>query len=209
MELTLEHADELAARCLNTGVTPLQSYEGYARVAALTERMGRKLPARYLTSAHPDLVLRAMETGGPYPVRALIVEATNPLLTYADTHRVFAALSGLDLIVVLDYYLTPTASLADYVLPAAGAMERPTFQAHGGVANMAYGGPAAVEPNHDRRGDDEVIPARGEPQGQGAHDHRRRGGNDVHKARGGLERRHYQRPAYPGKLAQRRQDRHR
>jgi len=157
LELTLEHADELAARCLNTGVTPLQSYEGYARVAALTERMGRKLPARYLTSAHPDLVLRAMETGEPYPVRALIVEATNPLLTYADTHRVFAALSGLDLIVVLDYYLTPTASLADYVLPAAGAMERPTFQAHGGVANIAYGGPAACAPYYERKVDYEVF----------------------------------------------------
>ena len=44
-----------------------------------------------------------METGEPYPVRALIVEATNPLLTYADTHRVFNALMGLDLIVVLDH----------------------------------------------------------------------------------------------------------
>ncbi len=47
----------------------------------------------------------------------------------------------LDLIVVLDYYLTPTASIADYVLPSAGAIERATFQAHGGVANIAYGGP--------------------------------------------------------------------
>lgn len=157
LELTLEHADDLAARCLNTGVTPLQCYDGYAHVAALTERLGRKLPARYLTSAHPDLVLRAMETGEPYPVRALIVEATNPLLTYADTHRVFDALMGLDLIVVLDYYLTPTASIADYVLPAAGAMERPTFQAHGGVANIAYGGPAACAPYHERKVDYEVF----------------------------------------------------
>ena len=86
-----------------------------------------------------------METGEPYPVRALIVNATNPLLTYADTHRVFNALMGLDLIVVIDYYLTPTASIADFVLPCAGAIERPLFQQHGGVANIAYGGPAAVD----------------------------------------------------------------
>ncbi len=72
LELTLEHADALEALSLNTGVTPLQSYDGYARVARLTERLGRKLPARYLTSAHPDLVLRAMETGVPYRVSALI-----------------------------------------------------------------------------------------------------------------------------------------
>lgn len=166
LELTLEHMDELSALCLNTAYTPLQSYEGYAHVAKLTERLGRKLPARYLTSAHPDLVLRAMETGDPYPIRALIVNATNPLLTYADTHRVFKAFMGLDLIVVLDYYMTPTASIADFVLPSAGAIERPLFQAHGGVANIAYGGPKAVEPYYERKCDYDILRALGLELGQ-------------------------------------------
>ncbi len=166
LELTLEHAAELEKLSLNTGRTPLQSYDGYARVARLTERLGRKLPARYLTSAHPDLVLRAMETGDPYRVSALIVEATNPLLTYADTHRVFNALMGLDLIVVLDYYITPTAAIADYVLPSAGAIERATFQAHGGVANIAYGGPKAVDPYYERRNDYDIFRALGLRMGQ-------------------------------------------
>ena len=98
-----------------------------------------------------------METGEPYPVRALIVNATNPLMTYADTHRVFKAFMGLDLIVVLDYYMTPTASIADYVLPIAGAIERPIFQVHGGVANNGYGGPAAVAPYYERRTDYEMF----------------------------------------------------
>ena len=166
LELTLEHAERLSALCLNTPYTPLQCYEGYAQVEKLTERLGRKLPARYLTSAHPDLVLRAMETGDPYPVRALIVNATNPLLTYADTHRVFNALMGLDLIVVLEYYLTPTASIADFVLPSAGAIERPLFQAHGGVANIAYGGPKAVEPYYERKCDYDILRALGCRLGQ-------------------------------------------
>ncbi len=168
LELTLEHMDELSERCLNTAATPLQCYEGYRRIEALTERFGRKLPARYLTSAHPDLVLRAMETGEPYPVRALVVQATNPLVTYADTHRVTQALMGLDLIVVLEYYLTPTAAIADFVLPAAGAIERPIFQAHGGVANMAYGGPAAVAPYYERKCDYDVFRALGQRLGQAA-----------------------------------------
>lgn len=160
-EIDLEMTDDLLpehrSRCLNTPYTPLQCYDGYGRIRELTMKLSRRLPARYMTSAHPDLVLRAMETGEPYPVRALIVEATNPLLTYADTHRVFKALMSLDLIVVLDYYLTPTASIADYVLPAAGAIERPLFQQHGGVANIAYGGPAAVEPYYERRSDYDVF----------------------------------------------------
>ncbi len=160
-EVELEMTDALApehrARCLNTPFTPLQCYDGYERLRPLTERLGRTLPARYLTSAHPDLVLRAMETGEPYPVRALVVNATNPLLTYADTHRVFDALKGLDLLVVLEYYLTPTASIADYVLPIAGAIERPILQVHGGVANIGYGGPAAVAPYYERKTDYDVF----------------------------------------------------
>ena len=107
-----------------------------------------------------------MEEGEPYPVRALIVNATNPLLTYADTHRVFDALMGLDLLVVLDYYMTPTAMIADYVLPAAGAIERPVLQVHGGVANMGYGGPAAVEPYYERRTDYDVFRGLGLRLGQ-------------------------------------------
>ncbi|MDR0515387.1 MAG: molybdopterin-dependent oxidoreductase [Coriobacteriaceae bacterium] len=157
LELGSSLTKDQRARCLNTPHTPLQCYEGYAKVNALTERLGRTMPLRYLTSAHPDLVLKAMCEGKPYPIRALVVQATNPLLTYADTKRVFKALSSLDLLVVLEYYLTPTASLADYVLPIAGAIERPLFQAHGGVANIAYGGPAAVEPYHERRTDYDVF----------------------------------------------------
>ena len=168
LELTLEHFEELSSLCLNTPYTPLQCYEGYAKVEKLTERLGRKLPARYLTSVHPDLALRAMETGEPYPIRALIIQATNPLLTYADTHRVFNALMGLDLIVVLDYYLTSTASIADFVLPSAGAIERPLFQAHGGVANIAYGGPKAVEPYYERKCDYDIFRELGLRLGQAA-----------------------------------------
>lgn len=160
-EMELEMTDALKpehrARCLNTPHTPLQCFDGYDLVRPLTERLGRTLPERYLTSAHPHLVLRAMEVGDPYPVRALIVNATNPLLTYADTHRVFEAFMGLDLLVVLDYYMTPTASIADYVLPIAGAIERPVLQVHGGVANMGYGGPAAVPPYYERRCDYDVF----------------------------------------------------
>ncbi len=188
LEDSLANEEVLRKYCLNTGVTPLQSYDGYDFVAqAMNSQEGqvpatpnspdtesksqdsrslKMLPLRYLASVHPDLALHAMETGGPYPIRALIVEATNPLLTYADTHRVYKALMGLDLIVVLDYYMTPTASIADYVLPAAAAMERPTFQAHGGVANMAYGGDAAVEPYYERKVDFDVFRELGMRLGQ-------------------------------------------
>ncbi len=166
-ELTDLMGPEQRALCLNTGRTPLQCFEGYDLVRSQTQKLGRRLPERYLTSASPDLVLSAMETGKPYPVRALIVNATNPLVTYADTNRVYRALMGLNLIVVIDYYITPTAAIADYVLPCAGAIERPIFQIHGGVANTGYGGPAAVEPYYERKTDYDVFRALGQRLGQG------------------------------------------
>ena len=170
-EVDFEMSDVLTAEqralCLNEGVAPLQCFTGYDLVDEQTRKLGRRLPMRYMTSASPHLVLHAMETGEPYRVSALIVNATNPLLTYADTNRVVKALSGLQLIVVLDYYITPTGALADYVLPCAGAIERPIFQIHGGVANFGYGGPAAVEPYYERKSDYDIFRGLGQRLGQG------------------------------------------
>ena len=158
--------EEMRALQLNAPHSPLQSYDGWDGAIELTWQQGRRLPMRYLTSAHPNLVWRAAITGDPYPVRALIVEAANPLITYANSHLVHEAFGHLDLIVVLEYYLTPTAQMADYVLPAAAAFERPVFQAQGGVANVAYGGARTVDPYYERRCDYEFFRGLGLRLGQ-------------------------------------------
>ena len=158
-EAKMERPDLLsaAARMWQLNPTPLQSYAGYSLVNGQTERFGRTLPERYLCSAHPGLVLRAMRDGVPYPIRALLVMGANPVLTYANTQLVLQALESLDLCVVADYRLTPTAQMADYVLPVAGSLERPTCQVHGGVADFAYGGAAAIEPLHERKTDYDIL----------------------------------------------------
>ncbi len=129
----------------------LQTYDGYERLAKLTQNHGKKLPSRYLTSAHPHLVWQAMVTAEPYPIRALIVLASNPMLSQADTGLVYKALKGLDLLVVLELFMSPTAMLADYVLPMAGGLEQPMLQTNAGVSNIAYGGAAALPPLYERR----------------------------------------------------------
>ncbi len=169
LEMSVSISDECRAACLNTAITPLQSYDGCDAMAKLTGKHGNYLPVRYLASAHPELVWKAVLEGDPYPIRALIIEATNPLITYADTPLVHKALHALDLVVALEYRLTPTAALADYVLPIAGAVERPVFQAHGGVANIVYGGPAAIEPYYERRTDYDVFRELGIRFGQEDH----------------------------------------
>lgn len=73
----------------------------------------------FMPSAHIPALLHAIQHHEPYPVRALLVFGGNPLLTLANTSQVHAALSRLELLVVTELFMTPTAARADYVLPAA------------------------------------------------------------------------------------------
>ncbi len=61
---------------------------------------------------------------GEYPFRGLMIAGANPVVTNPNTAKVEAALSSLDLLVVSDLFLTKTARLAHYVLPAASFLER-------------------------------------------------------------------------------------
>ena len=72
-----------------------------------------------LPAAHIPTVLQAMRTGKPYPVKAFLIFGNNTLTTYGDTNVVYDALMKLDFIVCADLFMTPTAELADIVLPAA------------------------------------------------------------------------------------------
>jgi anaerobic selenocysteine-containing dehydrogenase len=74
------------------------------------------------TTAMP--VADAIITGKPYPVKALIVQACNPALTWPDTEKVRRAFGKLELLVVSDLFMTETAKLADIFLPAASLLER-------------------------------------------------------------------------------------
>ena len=73
----------------------------------------------FMPSAHIPTLFGAMRTGVPYPIRALLVFGGNPLSTVANSKEVYKSLKTLDLLVVTDLFMTPTAEMADYVLPAA------------------------------------------------------------------------------------------
>ena len=73
----------------------------------------------YMPSAHIPGLFQAMRTGVPYPVEGLMIFGNNPLATVANPRGVHEALMKLKLLVVTDLFMTPTAALADYVLPAA------------------------------------------------------------------------------------------
>jgi anaerobic selenocysteine-containing dehydrogenase len=60
-----------------------------------------------------------MREGKPYWVKAFLIFGNNTLTTYANASHVREALMNLDFIVCADLFMTPTAELADIVLPAA------------------------------------------------------------------------------------------
>jgi anaerobic selenocysteine-containing dehydrogenase len=68
----------------------------------------------------PDAIL----TDKPYPIKALIVQACNPVLTWPDTGKVVKALEKLDFLVVSDLFMTETAEMADVFLPATAFLEQ-------------------------------------------------------------------------------------
>ncbi len=76
-----------------------------------------------LPSAHIPTIFKAIRTGDPYPVRTGLIFGNNALSTYGDVRTVYETLTALDWLMVADLYLTPTAELADLVLPAASWME--------------------------------------------------------------------------------------
>ncbi|HUW48216.1 MAG TPA: molybdopterin-dependent oxidoreductase [Patescibacteria group bacterium] len=89
-------------------------------------------------TAHNATLWKAILTGEPYPVRALYCQGSNMLLCYANAKMVESALLSLDFFVVVDLFMTPTAELADIVLPAACWLEREavTYQHHVSFSNV-------------------------------------------------------------------------
>ena len=80
--------------------------------------------------AHPPSVYRAMKDGAPYKVRAYVVTGNNVVTCFPNTRLITEALKGLELLVVHDTFMTPTAELADIVLPAAANLERDEPRLH-------------------------------------------------------------------------------
>jgi anaerobic selenocysteine-containing dehydrogenase len=79
--------------------------------------------ANYIAVLTPKAVWDAIFTDKPYPIKAMLLHGTNPVMTRANANEVYRALTKVDFLVVSDFFMTPTAELADIVLPAATWLE--------------------------------------------------------------------------------------
>jgi anaerobic selenocysteine-containing dehydrogenase len=67
---------------------------------------------------------QAVLEGDPYPIKAAITTAANPLVTYPDSKLYKKAFEALDFRVTIDPFINETAELSDVLLPACTFMEK-------------------------------------------------------------------------------------
>jgi anaerobic selenocysteine-containing dehydrogenase len=82
-----------------------------------------RLAAR-MTFITPKCAWDAVLKEKPYPVKAGYLVGTNPVLSRANASEVYTALKKLDFLAVSDFFMTPTAELADVFLPAGTWLEQ-------------------------------------------------------------------------------------
>jgi anaerobic selenocysteine-containing dehydrogenase len=83
----------------------------------------------------------------------------NPVVNMQNSRRMWEALKSLDFLVVADFFMQPTAELADYVLPATTWMEKDDM---GDFPNLMYtnyiaAGQKAIEPLYECRDDRKIL----------------------------------------------------
>ncbi len=123
----------------------------FVRADLVPEKRLEYLNAFYETSPKlmtvpPAFFRRAVIDETPYPVRAAYMQCTNPMLSYADSRMTQKALLKLEFFAVSDIVMTPTAALADVVLPAASQFEFDDIGHYGLGHGIILARPKIVEP---------------------------------------------------------------
>jgi thiosulfate reductase/polysulfide reductase chain A len=108
-------------------------------------------------SAHIPTLFNAMRTGEPYPIKAFLIFGNNGLVTYGNSKDVYDCFRSVEFLSVMDIYMTPTAELADIVLPAATWLEVDQVVGLPFVANNVVLAQQKVTSLWESRPDEEVF----------------------------------------------------
>ncbi len=82
---------------------------------------------KYNGNAQANIFARAVLDEKPYPLKAVLVAGSNPVLTWPNAGRVKKAFSSLEFLVVAENFMTETAKLADVVFPVGTFLSRDEF----------------------------------------------------------------------------------
>jgi anaerobic selenocysteine-containing dehydrogenase len=111
-----------------SGVEPGNNPELHQRNMMPLEKRAKRVGAEEKVlptyfSALPQKLIKAMLTSKPYPIRAAFIQGGSFLHSYSNSEEVYKGLKSLDFMAVTDFFMTPTAEMADVVLPAATYLE--------------------------------------------------------------------------------------
>jgi anaerobic selenocysteine-containing dehydrogenase len=117
-------------------------------------------PAKPGNCAAYDIFTAILEER-PYPVKAILNFGSNTIMSTGDSNRGRAAFCALDLAVAAELFMTPTAELCDYVLPATSFLEMANLAAgfehrFQGKSHLQYR-PAVIPPLEERRSDTWIV----------------------------------------------------
>lgn len=100
--------------------------------------------------AQANILSDAILEGKPYPIKAMVVIGSNPLLTWPNANKLRRALESLDFLVVMDNFMTETARLADLIIPGSLFVERYEIWNKVGLSGEGIIGisPKIIESNH-------------------------------------------------------------
>jgi anaerobic selenocysteine-containing dehydrogenase len=115
-----------------------------------------------------EAAIKAILEDKPYSVKVALLFGTNPLLTYANAEETYNALMKLEFLVVSEFFMTPTAELADIVLPAAANFDFDEIAPYP-TAGFIVAYPKIVEPQGECWSDMRMINELAKKLGLGEH----------------------------------------
>ncbi|MCF8061950.1 MAG: molybdopterin-dependent oxidoreductase, partial [Deltaproteobacteria bacterium] len=105
----------------------------------------------------PSFFKQAVLEETPYPVRGLYMMCGNPMLSWADSRQTRSALEKLEFLAVADLFMTPTAAMADMVLPVATQFEFNDIGHYGIGHGLILARPRVVDPPPGCRPDMRIL----------------------------------------------------
>ena len=147
-------SDEQKAKQLGSDKHPAFTYRGQERFRGPTKKVWGQEYANLVMGCHmtpPSSLFRAMAGEGPYPVKAFFFLGNNPMMSYANMKLIIKAMMNQDLVVAHEQFMTPSAQLADYILPADSWLERPWLMDSFGWMSTVRTSEKSMEPQGECR----------------------------------------------------------
>ena len=121
-------SEKQKAKQLGSKTHPAFTYTGQRALREPSKRVwGHEYPNQVTGCfmANPSATFRAMAGEGEYPVKAFFSLGNNTTMSFANMPLIIKAIMNQDLVVVHEQFMSPTAQMADYVLPGDSWLERP------------------------------------------------------------------------------------